>query len=140
MLSGRFHEDNVQFQSKIIELSGLGQNTCLPPAVLRVPPNPNLTEGSIEMEIVIFGAIDELLAKTRVKTNDIGILVLNSGLFNRTPSLTALVVNQYKLRGNVITYNLAGMGCGAGIVLIDLVRHLLQGRIQELVDLGINIF
>ncbi|KAK9160780.1 hypothetical protein Syun_007121 [Stephania yunnanensis] len=126
VLLGSFHEDNLEFQRKIIERSGLGQTTYLPPSVLRVPPNPNIAEARTEAETVMFGAIDELLTKTGVKTKGIGILVVNCSLFNPTPSLTALIVNQYKLRGNIITYNLGGMGCSAGIVSIDLVKHLLQ--------------
>ncbi|KAK3012621.1 LOW QUALITY PROTEIN: hypothetical protein RJ639_009891, partial [Escallonia herrerae] len=32
----------------------------------------------------------------------------------------------YKLRSNVLSYNVAGMGCSAGIISIDLAKHLLQ--------------
>jgi len=47
-------------------------------------------------------------------------------LFNPTPSLSAMVVNHYKLRGNIISYNLGGMGCSAGLISIDLAKDLLQ--------------
>ncbi|KAI9194841.1 hypothetical protein LWI28_009595 [Acer negundo] len=79
-----------------------------------------------ETEDVIVGAIDELLAKTGVKPRDIGILVVNSSLFNPTPSLSAMVVNRYKLRGNILSYNLGGIGCSAGLISIDLAKQLLQ--------------
>ena len=74
----------------------------------------------------MFGAIDDLLQKTGVKPKDIGILIVNCSLFNPTPSLSAMVVNHYKLRGNIISYNLGGMGCSAGLISIDLAKHLLQ--------------
>ncbi|CAN1279766.1 3-ketoacyl-CoA synthase 2 [Linum perenne] len=124
--AGAFTDDNVAFQKKILERSGLGQKTYLPEAVLRIPPNPNMEEARKEAELVMFSAIDELLGKTGVKAKDIGILIVNCSLFNPTPSLSAMVVNHYKLRGNIASYNLGGMGCSAGLISIDLAKQLLQ--------------
>ncbi|KAH7652289.1 Very-long-chain 3-oxoacyl-CoA synthase protein [Dioscorea alata] len=125
-LAGVFNDENLAFQRKILERSGLGQDTYFPEAVLRVPPNPNMAEARKEAEMVMFGAVDELLKKTRVKAKDIGVLVVNCSLFNPTPSLSAMIVNHYKLRGNIISYNLGGMGCSAGLISIDLAKQLLQ--------------
>ncbi|XP_016464703.1 3-ketoacyl-CoA synthase 20 [Nicotiana tabacum] len=124
--AGIFTEENLAFQKKILERSGLGQKTYFPEALLRVPAEPNMAEARKEAEMVMFGAIDELLAKTGVKAKDIGILVVNCSLFNPTPSLSAMIVNHYKLRGNVMSYNLGGMGCSAGLISIDLAKQLLQ--------------
>ncbi|XP_057504935.1 3-ketoacyl-CoA synthase 11-like [Actinidia eriantha] len=124
--TGSFTEENLQFQQKILERSGLGETTYLPEAVLRVPPNPCMAEARKEAEAVMFGAIDELLAKTHVNPKYIGILVVNCSLFNPTPSLSAMIVNHYKLRGNIVSYNLGGMGCSAGLISIDLAKDLLQ--------------
>ncbi|XP_060208227.1 3-ketoacyl-CoA synthase 11-like [Lycium barbarum] len=123
---GTFSDGNLEFQRKIVERSGLGDSTYLPEAVTRVPPNPCMAEARKEAEAVMFGAIDELLAKTGIKPKDIGILVVNCSLFNPTPSLSAMVVNHYKLRGNIVSYNLGGMGCSAGLISIDLAKDLLQ--------------
>ncbi|CAN4076605.1 unnamed protein product [Withania somnifera] len=123
-----FSDGNLEFQKKIVERSGLGDSTYLPEAVTRIPPNPCMAEARKEAEAVMFGAIDELLAKTSVKPKDIGILVVNCSLFNPTPSLSAMIVNHYKLRGNIISYNLGGMGCSAGLISIDLAKDLLQAH------------
>lgn len=123
---GTFTEENLEFQRKILEKSGLGEDTYLPEAVIRVPPNPCMEEARKEAEMVMFGALDELFAKTNVKPKEIGILIVNCSLFNPTPSLSAMIVNHYKLRGNVVSYNLGGMGCSAGLISIDLAKHLLQ--------------
>lgn len=123
---GAFSEENLEFQKKILQRSGLGDNTYLPEAVLNVPPNPSMQEARKEAETVMFGVIDELLSKTKVKSKDIGILVVNCSLFNPTPSLSAMIINHYKLRGNIISYNLGGMGCSAGLISIDLAKKLLQ--------------
>ncbi|KAJ6805799.1 fatty acid elongase 1 [Iris pallida] len=124
--AGTFTEENLAFQRKIIERSGLGQSTYFPEAVIRQPPNPCMAEARKEAEMVMFGAIDDLLAKTGVRAKDIGILVVNCSLFNPTPSLSAMIVNHYKLRGNIVSYNLGGMGCSAGLISIDLAKKLLQ--------------
>lgn len=125
-LTGSFTEENLGFQKKIMERSGLGEKTYFPEAVMSIPPNPCMAEARKEAEEVMFGAIDELLEKTGVKAKDIGILVVNCSLFNPTPSLSAMIVNHYKLRGNVLSYNLGGMGCSAGLISIDLAKQLLQ--------------
>ncbi|CAI0389676.1 unnamed protein product [Linum tenue] len=125
-LAGSFAEESLEFQKKILERSGLGDNTYLPDAVLAVPPNPSMQEARREAEAVMYGAIDELLAKTSVNPKDIGILIVNCSLFNPTPSLSAMVINHYKLRGNIVSYNLGGMGCSAGLISIALAQDLLQ--------------
>ncbi|CAL5096361.1 unnamed protein product [Urochloa decumbens] len=125
---GTFTPENIEFQRKIIERSGLGEDTYLPEAVLNIPPNPSMANARKEAEMVMFGALDELFAKTGVRPKDIGVLVVNCSLFNPTPSLSAMVINHYKLRGNVASYNLGGMGCSAGLVSIDLARDLLQSH------------
>jgi 3-ketoacyl-CoA synthase len=93
---------------------------------MRITPRPGMEDARKEAEMVMFGAIDELLAKTGVKAKDIGILIVNCSLFNPTPSLSAMVVNHYRLRGNILSYNLGGMGCSAGLISIDLAKQLLQ--------------
>jgi 3-ketoacyl-CoA synthase len=98
----------------------------MPKAILNSPPNPCMAEARAEAEAVMFGAIDKVLAKTGVRARDIGIVVVNCSLFNPTPSLSSMVVNHYKLRGNVASYNLSGMGCSAGLISIDLAKQLLQ--------------
>jgi 3-ketoacyl-CoA synthase len=124
--SGRFNESSLAFQKKIIERSGLGQDTYLPRAVINCPPNPCMAEARLEAEQVMFGALDELFEKTGVKAKDVGILVVNCSLFNPTPSLSAMIVNHYKMRGNVRSVNLGGMGWSASIVAVDIAKDLLQ--------------
>lgn len=59
----------------------------------------------------------------------VDILVVNCSVFCPTPSLSAMVVNKFGMRADVITYNLAGMGCSAGLLSVSLVRELLQARL-----------
>ncbi|GMY31228.1 3-ketoacyl-CoA synthase 11-like [Fagus crenata] len=127
-LTQSFSEESLAFQKKILEKSGYGQKTYVSKSLLDVPMNICVEEARKEAEMVMFGVIDKLLAKTRVKVKDIGILVVNCSVFNPTPSLSAMLVNRYKLRGNILSYNLGGMGCSAGLISVDLAKRLLQGQ------------
>ncbi|KAF7134427.1 hypothetical protein RHSIM_Rhsim08G0081800 [Rhododendron simsii] len=117
---------SVDFQMRILERSGLGEETSLPPAIHYIPPTPTMASARGEAEIVIFSALDSLFQKTNLKPKDIDILIVNCSLFSPTPSLSAMIVNKYKLRSNIKSFNLSGMGCSAGVVSIDLARDLLQ--------------
>lgn len=87
-----------------------------------------MKEGRAEASAVMFGALDELFEKTRIRPKDVGVLVVNCSIFNPTPSLSAMIINHYKMRGNILSYNLGGMGCSAGIIAIDLARDMLQSN------------
>jgi 3-ketoacyl-CoA synthase len=87
-----------------------------------------MKEGRFEASTVMFGALDELFEKTRVRPKDVGILVVNCSVFNPTPSLSAMIINHYKMRGNILSFNLGGMGCSAGIIAVDLARDMLQAN------------
>lgn len=125
---GHFLDESINFQRKIMERSGFGDKTYVPESLLKIPPSICTLDARKETESVIFGAIDELLLKTKVKVEDIDILITNCCIFNPTPSLSAMVVNHYKLKQNVLSYNLGGMGCSAGLIAIDLAKQLLQVR------------
>ncbi|KAA8536099.1 hypothetical protein F0562_028577 [Nyssa sinensis] len=125
-LTGDFDESSLEFQRKILQRSGLGEETCVPEAMHYIPPRPSMAAAREEAEQVMFGALDNLFKTTSLKTKDIGILVVNCSLFNPTPSLSAMIVNRYKLRGNIRTFNLGGMGCSAGVIAIDLAKDMLQ--------------
>ncbi|XP_059590657.1 3-ketoacyl-CoA synthase 4 [Vitis vinifera] len=125
-LTGDFTESTLEFQRKILERSGLGEETYVPQAMHYLPPRPSMSAAREEAEQVMFGALDALFSDTCIKPKDIGILVVNCSLFNPTPSLSAMIVNKYKLRGNIRSFNLGGMGCSAGVIAIDLASDLLQ--------------
>ncbi|KAJ4889203.1 3-ketoacyl-CoA synthase 18 [Raphanus sativus] len=117
---------SLNFIFRVLERSGLGDETYVPKAILNVPPLQKMAAAREETETVIFDAIDNLLANTKVNTREIGIIIVNSSMFNPTPSLSAMVVNKYKLRSNTKSFSLGGMGCSAGVIAMDLANDLLQ--------------
>ncbi|KAG9445170.1 hypothetical protein H6P81_016510 [Aristolochia fimbriata] len=126
--NGSFEPETVEFQKRIAKRSGLGDETYLPWGIASRPPSLNMKEARREAESVMFGALDALFAKTKIDPRDVGILVVNCSLFNPTPSLSAMIVNHYKLRPDVKSFNLGGMGCSAGLISVDLAKDLLQAN------------
>lgn len=124
--TGYFDESSLEFQRKILDRSGLGNETYVPEAMLHIPPRISMEAAREEAEQVMYGALDNLFANTNINPKDIGILVVNCSLFNPTPSLASMIVNKYKLRGNIKNFNLGGMGCSAGVIAVDLCKDLLQ--------------
>lgn len=126
--SGKFDEGSLEFQKKILEASGIGNETYVPKAIMSSENCATMKEGRQEASTVMFGALDELFEKTRIRPKDVGVLVVNCSIFNPTPSLSAMIINHYKMRGNILSYNLGGMGCSAGIIAVDLARDMLQAN------------
>ena len=125
-LYGDFSEESLEFMKKTLETLGSGESTYLPEGLVREPPEMSTEEARKEAEMVMFGAVDELLAKTGVKGEEIGIVVVNCSSFKVVPSLSSMIVNRYKLREGVLSYNLGGMGCSAGLLAIGMAKNLLK--------------
>ncbi|KAL0312098.1 UNVERIFIED_CONTAM: 3-ketoacyl-CoA synthase 10 [Sesamum radiatum] len=126
--SGKFDEASLEFQRRILQSSGIGDETYIPKSIGSPENTATMKEGRAEAATVIFGALDELFEKCNVRPKDVGILVVNCSLFNPTPSLSAMVINHYKMRGNILSFNLGGMGCSAGVIAVDLARDMLQAN------------
>ncbi|KAI3778961.1 hypothetical protein L2E82_08351 [Cichorium intybus] len=84
-----------------------------------------------ETELVIFSAMDSLLDQMMISPQDIDIVIVNCILFNSTPSILSMVIHKYSMRSNMKSYNLSGMGCSAGLISIDLAKHLLQVHLES---------
>ncbi|KAL6558622.1 hypothetical protein OROMI_018972 [Orobanche minor] len=124
--SGQFNEKAIEFQHRVLKTSSIGNETYLPRVVFRPGYTRDLTAGREEEEASMFGAVDELIAATGIRPKDLRILIVNCMVLNTTPSLSVMVINRYKLRHNIHSYNLGGMGCAAGITAVDLVDDLLK--------------
>nr|XP_017226045.1 PREDICTED: 3-ketoacyl-CoA synthase 6-like [Daucus carota subsp. sativus] len=118
--------ESLEFQHKVSERTGLGEETCLPPALHLIPPNPTLKASREEAERVIFSAMDSLLLKSGLNPKDIDILVVNSTVWCSIPSLSSMVINKYKMKDSVKSFNISGMGCSGSLISMSIVRDLLQ--------------
>jgi 3-ketoacyl-CoA synthase len=124
--SNTFTKKSLNFSLAVTKRSGVAPvGTYLPPAITNQQPK-TMKASREEAEHVMFGCLDDLFGQTGIRPKDVGILIVNCSLFNPTPSLTAMIVNHYRMRPNIVTYNLSGMGCSAGLIAISLAQELLQ--------------
>ncbi|KAI3469368.1 hypothetical protein Pfo_026031 [Paulownia fortunei] len=125
-LEDQFDPNSVAFQVKILEKSGFSEETCVAPSLSRLPIAKSLSVAIDEAETVIFSVVKQLLEKNNIHPKAVDILITNSCTFSPTPSLTAMVIKEFKMRSNIMSFNLSGMGCSAGIVSVALARDLLR--------------
>ncbi|KAJ8533579.1 hypothetical protein K7X08_006903 [Anisodus acutangulus] len=132
IISSTFDEESANLQKKVLERCGYSDKTYVPHSIRMLPAKLlTFNNSRKEIEKVMFGAIDDLLSITRVNAREIGIVIVNIGVHNPTPSLSAMIVNHYKLGSDVLTYNISGMGCSAGLISIDLANRLLQNIFKK---------
>lgn len=137
---GRFSPESISFIERILARSETGQETHWPPSIIALLDRegspavaaddwkPDMAGARAEAETVIFGCLRDLMARTGIKAREIDFLVINCSLFSPTPSLCAMVSNEFGLRPDCRTFNLGGMGCSAGVISIDLAKQLISNR------------
>lgn len=130
-LMGNYSDEILDKMRMAMKKVGLGDFTYLPETLLTKSPNLCLETSLKEAQSVMFGALDMLFEKTKIDPKDIGILIVNCSVFDPVPSLSCMIVNHYKMNENVLSYNLGGMGCTAGLLAVRLANQLLQVRIES---------
>ncbi|GLJ06272.1 hypothetical protein SUGI_0034900 [Cryptomeria japonica] len=119
-------EDDVKFQLKVLLKSGLGEETYGPAFMFKEDYLPSIKEGRLEFDENSTQTLDALFEKTGISPSEIDILVVNISCFSPSPSLAASIINHYKMREDIKVYNLAGMGCSASLIAVDLAKDLLR--------------
>ncbi|CAM0949398.1 unnamed protein product [Alopecurus aequalis] len=126
-LSPFYSDSTVDFIARLLELSGMGKETRLPPTSQYIDPYCSLDDARAEAELVVFSTIDDLLAKTGINLDAINVLITNCSGFCPVPSNADRIMNRYKLRGDIRVINLSGMGCSAAVTAVGLAKNILQG-------------
>ncbi|KAG9396814.1 Very-long-chain 3-ketoacyl-CoA synthase [Carpediemonas membranifera] len=119
-----FNDEVLVFQGKMLERAGLGDETYAPPCIHEM--KPSRAGAYEELGISVIPPIDELLARQKISAKDIDFLVVNCSLFCPTPSISAWIVNHYKMPSKVRTFQIGGMGCSASMIGVDLIQELLR--------------
>ncbi|CBI23811.3 unnamed protein product, partial [Vitis vinifera] len=125
-LYGNFSGENVNFQAKLSERSGIGGEAFIPVGGHEIPPDTSLKRAREEIEMVLFTVVKDLLSKHKINSKQIDILISNCSLVCPTPSITAMIINKFGFRSNVKSISISGMGCSAGILSISLAKDLLK--------------
>lgn len=99
--------NEYKFLLKAIVSSGLGEETYAPQMVIHGrEDNPTYEDRILEVKEFFFNRIEKLLLKTCISPRDIDVLVLNVSMLSPSPSLVARIINHYKVRDDIKTYNL----------------------------------
>lgn len=124
--------DEVEFMRRIYAKSGLDPARTFLPKNLHPKfnrrPVVSLSLAMDECRECTTGAVDNLLKKLGLHPKDIDILVTTCSIYCPTPSMASMLVNHYKMRSDIQSYHLAGMGCSNGVVAVNMIRDLLTAR------------
>jgi 3-ketoacyl-CoA synthase len=130
---GCYNDESLSLSYRTLDKSAIGDSAHLPPAFH--PSTDGQTKGIFNMaasreeaQAVIFPIVQEVLEKSRLSPRDIDFLVVNCSLFVPTPSLCAMICNQFHFKEDIRSYNLGGMGCSANVISVDLAKQLLQNQ------------
>ncbi|KAF4740839.1 inositol polyphosphate kinase kcs1 [Perkinsus olseni] len=130
---GCYTEDSIHFMSRLLHKSGTSasRSTAYPPAVVKsittnTPADASAANTREEAREVIITTVKKLLKATNIHPKSIDYVIVNCTMYTPVPSHAAMIVNELDMRSDVITYNISGMGCSAGIISIDLARRLLR--------------
>lgn len=116
-----------QFLLKAIVSSGIGEQTYSPKIMFEGrEDSPTLEDSITEMEDFFQDSIGKLLEKSGISSSEIDVLVVNISMLTCMPSLSARIINHYKMRHDIKVFNLSGMGCSASLISVDVVRHLFK--------------
>ncbi|PON34479.1 Very-long-chain 3-ketoacyl-CoA synthase [Parasponia andersonii] len=123
---GRFDSETVEFQTRVLERSGIGSESYFPTGIHKIPNDQTLSSAVEEVEMVLFSVAQSLFSKHQVDPKSIDILITNCSLVCPTPSLASMIINKFGMRSNVKSFNLSGMGCSAGLLSVSLAKDLLK--------------
>ncbi|CAN1356383.1 3-ketoacyl-CoA synthase 19 [Linum perenne] len=119
--------EEMRFLLRAASRSGMSDETYGPRSVvLGREASPCLEDAYAEVDEMAYATIDGLLEKTGVLASEVDVLVTTVSLISPSPSWTSRIVNRYKMREDVKTYNLSGMGCSGSVTGIDLVQQLMK--------------
>ncbi|KAJ4725898.1 3-ketoacyl-CoA synthase [Melia azedarach] len=119
--------NEYKFLLKAIVSSGIGEETYAPRIMFSGrEESPTLQDGILEMEEFFQDSIEKILARSGISPKQIDVLVVNVSMLAAVPSLSARIINHYKMREDIKVYNLTGMGCSASLISVDIVRNIFK--------------
>ncbi|XP_052204064.1 3-ketoacyl-CoA synthase 12-like [Diospyros lotus] len=116
-----------RFLLRAIVSSGMGEQTYGPRNIIAGREEmPSLADAISEMDEFFFATLDKLFHNSGISPSEIDVLVVNVSMLATVPSLTSRIINHYKMREDVKSFSLSGMGCSASLISIDLVRSIFR--------------
>ncbi|CAK7340634.1 unnamed protein product [Dovyalis caffra] len=88
---GKFNRKTVELQTKVIERSGIGNETYLPDGIHQLPGDHTLNSTLEEVEMVLFTIVQDLFTKHKIDPKMIDIIITDCSLVCPIPSLATMV-------------------------------------------------
>nr|GEW97343.1 3-ketoacyl-CoA synthase 12-like [Tanacetum cinerariifolium] len=125
--------EDYRFLLRAIVSSGIGEDTYAPRNFFSERgANSTLSDSEFEMDEFYTKTLDRLFSRSSVSPQDIDILVVNVSVMTLVPSLTSRIINHYKMREDVKSFNISGMGCSASLISINLVQNIFKTHRNKL--------
>lgn len=123
---------NIHIMRRFHHTTGI-MTGCGPPNLMRLcrpgaVPSRSFSDAFAEARLCMCGSVRQLLHKTGLAGADIDFLVTACSSLNPVPTLSSMLVNEFKMRPEVRTLHLGGMACAAGALGIALVADLLKAN------------
>uniref|UniRef100_A0ACD5ZLV8 Uncharacterized protein n=1 Tax=Avena sativa TaxID=4498 RepID=A0ACD5ZLV8_AVESA len=119
----------IRYLLRLVSRAGLGEQTYVPSSVLACRENFRIhQDGLDEMDAFFNDAITGLFAKTGFGPRDVDALIVNVNFLCPEPDLASRIVHNYGMREDVMAYNVAGMGCSATLVSLDIAQNVMRAR------------
>ncbi|KAE8711187.1 3-ketoacyl-CoA synthase 3 [Hibiscus syriacus] len=119
--------NEYKFLLKAIVSSGIGEQTYSPRIMFSGREEcPKLEDGILEMEEFFCDSIGKLLSRAGISPQEIDLLVVNISMFAAVPSLSSRIINHYKMRSDIKSFNLTAMGCSASLISLDIIRNVFK--------------
>ncbi|KAH6838120.1 3-ketoacyl-CoA synthase 12 [Perilla frutescens var. hirtella] len=116
-----------KFLLRAIVSSGIGEHTYGPRNIIEGrEDSPTLQDEISEMEEFFIDTLNKLFQKSGVSPQDIDVLVVNVSSLSSVPCLSSRIVNYYKMRNDIKSFDITGMGCSASLISINLVETIFK--------------
>ncbi|KAL4335760.1 hypothetical protein GQ457_07G033930 [Hibiscus cannabinus] len=119
--------NEYKFLLKAIVSSGIGEQTYAPRIMFDGREEcPKLEDGISEMDEFLHDSIGKVLSRAGISPQEIDVLVVNVSMLAAVPSLSSRIVNHYKMRPDIKSFDLTGMGCSASLISLDIIRNVFK--------------
>lgn len=125
-----FNHSSMSFFEKTYQMSGISEEApLLKTFVHKIVDKHGITtheDAREEVAHILCHLVDDILKKNNLVSTDIDLLVVNCSSFAPIPSVSALIVNHFKMREDIATYSLSGMGCSTSLIGMEIAQNFLK--------------
>ena len=124
--AGNTNPDVEQFFDHMLSRLGLGDRTYITETPI-IKKEDSVAHAGEEFTTLFTSALDQLFAKSGVKPEEVGVLIVATTV-SMIPSSSSYIINRYKMREDIKSISVAGMGCAGGTIGMSTARDLLQAH------------